>query len=73
LTLKLYCMATSVLLEADSASNLSLLLELAKKLGIKSSLLSKEEVEDAKLGMLMSKEMTGKTVDEASVLKELKK
>jgi len=66
-------MATSVLLEADSASNLSLLLELAKKLGIKSSLLSKEEVEDAKLGMLMSKEMTGKTVDEASVLKELKK
>lgn len=66
-------MATSVLLESDSASNLNLILELAKKLGLKSALLSKDELEDTKLGLLMKNEMTGELDEEALILKELKR
>jgi len=66
-------MATTILLEGDSESKINLILELAKKLGVKSAFLSKEELTDTKLGQLMEKEKTGKLISEKDILRELEK
>jgi len=66
-------MATTILLEGDSESKIKLILELAKKLGVKSAFLSKEELTDTKLGQLMEKEKTGKLISEKDILRELEK
>ncbi|MBW7867299.1 MAG: hypothetical protein H3C31_03120 [Brumimicrobium sp.] len=66
-------MQHSVILSGDSKSEMELLIELAKKLGIKIKILSKEEKEDAGLLYLMNTGKTGKTVDTDKFLKSLRK
>jgi len=63
-------MAT-ILLEGKSESTIKLLIDLAKKLGLKMSVLDASELEDIKLGQLMNEVRTNELEDEAIVLKKL--
>ncbi len=63
---------TTVLLSSESDSDLSLLIELAKKLGISIKKLSKEEVEDIGLSFAIKKGRTGEFIDTDSFLKEIR-
>lgn len=62
-----------LLLEDKSTSTINLLIELAKKLGVKTQVLSDTEIDDIKLGQLMAKDRTGKYVSEDEVLYKLTK
>lgn len=64
-------MAT-LLLESKSATTIKLLLDLAKKLGVKVRVLDDTELEDLMLGKLMEKERTDEFVDKAVIMKILK-
>ncbi|MBW6484398.1 MAG: hypothetical protein K0B10_15250 [Vicingaceae bacterium] len=63
-------MAT-ILLEGKSESTIKLLIDLAKKLGLKMRVLDVSELEDIKLGQLMNEVRTNELEDEAVVLKKL--
>ena len=63
----------AILFEGESESTLGLLLELAKKLGIKTRLLSDSEEEDIQLGLLMKEVKTGKLASRNEVVDKLKK
>lgn len=66
-------MEHSIILTGKSKSEIELILALAKKLGLKSKVLSKEDKEDAGLLYLMNTGRTKKTVDKDKFLKSLKK
>ncbi len=59
------------MLNSESKSDMSLLLQLAKKLNIKSKILSEEEIEDIGLINAMIEGETGETVDLQSYLESL--
>ena len=63
----------SAILTTTSKKDLQLLLVLAKKIGIKSKLLSREEIEDLGLKQAIKKGRTGKFVDTEKFLKNLNK
>ena len=62
----------SVVLISDSKSNLSLLLSLAKKLGIGVKKITNEEAEDLGLIKAMEKGRTGEYIDTEKYLKKLR-
>jgi hypothetical protein len=62
----------SAILTSGSGKSLQLLLDLAKKLGIKTKMLSEEEIEDAGLAKVIKEGRTGKFVDTEKFLKKLK-
>lgn len=63
-------MAT-ILLEGKSESTIKLLMDLAKKLGVKMRVLDASDMEDIKLGQLMNELKTNELDDETVVLKKL--
>ena len=60
------------ILITDSDKDLSLILQLAKKLGISTRKLSKDEIEDYGLATAISKGKTGDYVDTETFLNELR-
>ena len=60
------------ILHTDSDKDLSLVLQLAKKLGISTKKLSKEEIEDYGLSSAISEGRTGEYIDTDSFLEELR-
>jgi len=60
------------ILHTDSGKDLDLILQLAKKLGISSKKLSKEEIEDYGLLIAIADGKTGEYVDTEKYLKELR-
>ena len=62
----------SVLFSGKSEKSIELLIELAKQLGIKTKVLSQEEIEDAGLLKAIKKGRTGKFIDSDEFLKNLK-
>ena len=63
----------SLLLTSDSESTMKLLMELAKKLGVTSIPLTKEDQEDITMGVLMNILKSDELVDESEILKALNK
>lgn len=63
-------MAT-ILLEGKSASTIKLLMELAKKLGVKMTIIDNSDIEDMKLGQFMDDVRTNELVEEEEVLNKL--
>ncbi|HLU85787.1 MAG TPA: hypothetical protein VKZ45_09955 [Vicingaceae bacterium] len=63
-------MAT-ILLEGKSASTIKLLMELAKKLGVKMTIIDNSDIEDMKLGQFMDEARTNTFVEEEEILKKL--
>lgn len=61
----------TAILTGESKTNMRLLFELAKKLGLKGKILTKTETEDLGLGLAIKKGRTGKHVDTAKFLKGL--
>ena len=60
------------ILHTDSDKDLSLILQLAKKLGISTRKLSKDEIEDYGLSIAISEGRTGEYVDNDTFLRELR-
>lgn len=65
-------MAT-IIIQTESKSTTKLMLDLAKKLGEKASVLSKEIEEDLIFGSMMEKAKTNKLVSKDSILNSLMK
>ena len=63
----------SAIVTTNSKNDLQLLLTLAKKMGIKSKLLTKEQLEDLGLKIAIDKGRTAKFVDTQKFLKSLRK
>lgn len=63
----------SIILKSESKESLSLLLKLAKKLGIEGAFLSEEAMEDISLVNAMKKDRTGEFVDTNIFIQNLKK
>ncbi len=61
----------TIVIQTQSKSTTKLLVELAKKLGEKVSVLSKDQVEDLALGEMMNTMKTGRTVSKDSIMDEL--
>ncbi len=66
----MYSMET-VILTSNSRQDINLILKLAKKLGINSKKLSKDDIEDTGLSLAINKGKTGEYVDTDSFLNEL--
>ena len=60
------------ILHTDSDKDLSLILQLAKKLGISARKLSKDEIEDYGLSIAISEGKSGEYVDTEIYLRELR-
>jgi hypothetical protein len=60
------------ILHTESRKDLDLILQLAKKLGISSKKLSKDEIEDYGLSIAITEGKTGEYVDTEIYLKELR-
>jgi len=60
------------ILHTESDKDLSLILQLAKKLGISARKLSQEEIEDYGLSIAISEGKTGEYVDTDTFLRELR-
>jgi hypothetical protein len=63
----------TVIVSGKDKSSMKLLLELAKKLGIKSKSLSKQEIEDWLLAKRIEEGLKSDTVSKESVVKVLEK
>jgi hypothetical protein len=63
----------TAILNSDSKSNLKLVLDLAKKIGIKTRLLSDSELEDIGLVNAIKSGRTGEYIDTTAFLKKIKK
>ena len=63
----------TVILHSKSKDDLNLLLEIAKKFGIKAKVLTKSEMEDVGLGNAINEGKTGEFIDTGSYLKKLRK
>ncbi len=62
----------SAVISGSSAKSLQLLLELAKQMGMKSKVLTEEEMEDAGLAIAIRSGRTGKFLNTEKFLKSLK-
>ena len=60
------------ILQTDSRKDLDLILQLAKKLGISTKKLSKDEIEDYGLSIAITEGKTGEYIDTEIYLKELR-
>jgi hypothetical protein len=60
------------ILQTDSEKDLSLILQLAKKLGISARKLSKDEIEDYGLSIAISEGKTGEYIETDTFLTELR-
>ena len=60
------------ILHTDSNTDLSLILQLARKLGISARKLSKDEIEDFGLSIAITEGKTGEYVDSETYLKKLR-
>jgi hypothetical protein len=63
----------TAILSSDSDSDLKLLLALAKKLGIKTSIISQKDAEDMGLARAIQNGRTGEYVNTEAFISELKK
>lgn len=63
----------TLVLHGKSKSDLKLLANLAKKIGIKAKYLSEEEAEDMALGKAIEKGRTGEYIDTGAFLERLRK
>jgi hypothetical protein len=63
----------TVILHSKSRNDLNLLLEIAKKFGIKAKILTESEVEDFGLGNAIKEGKTGEFIDTESFLNTLRK
>ena len=63
----------TVILHSKSKSDLNLLLEIAKKFGIKAKVLSESEIEDVGLGNAIKEGITGEFIETESFVKTLRK
>ena len=63
----------AVLLNSDSKSDMKLLLELAKKIGIRARVITESELEDIGLINAIRQGRTEKYIDNESFLKKLRK
>jgi hypothetical protein len=61
----------AVLIQADKKSDVSLLISLAKKLGMNAKTLSKSEIEDWNLAQMIDAGMKSGTVSRKAVMKKL--
>ena len=62
----------TLLLQGESKKDLKIFAELAKKVGLKASIISNEDMEDIALANAMKKGKTGEYVDTNSYLNKLK-
>ena len=62
----------TLLLQSESKKDLKMFAELAKKAGLKASLISNEDMEDIALANAMKKGRTGEHIDTNSFLNKLK-
>ena len=58
----------TIIIQTQSKSTTKLIVELAKKLGEKVSVLDKEQAEDIAFGEMMTHQKTGTTVSKESVM-----
>lgn len=63
----------TLVIQTQSRSTSKLLVELAKKLGEKVSILDKDVAEDFTFGQMMQREKTGRFVSKDSIMSELLK
>ena len=63
---------TGVILHTDSSKDLELIIQLAKKLGISTKKLTKEEIEDYGLSIAIDEGRTGEYIDTEIFMKELR-
>jgi len=63
----------AVLLNSDSKSDMKLLLDLAKKIGIKARVLTESEMEDIGLANAINQGRTNEYIDNEAFLKKLQK
>ena len=63
----------TAILKSDSKTDLKLLLELAKKIGIKARVLSDSEIEDMGLANAMKEGETKEYIDTTAYLKKLRR
>ena len=63
----------SILLEPKSREDFELIKSLAKKMRIKSSILSKEDKEDIGLGIAILKGRSGQHISREAIMKKLKR
>lgn len=61
----------ALIIKSKNRSDLKLLKELVKKMGLESKTLSQEDIEDLGLAMLMRQADRSKTVSRESVMKKL--
>lgn len=61
----------AIFIESDDSSNIKLLLELDKKLNLRTHILSAEEKEDIALAKAILEEETGEYLTEQEILKKL--
>lgn len=63
----------TVLLNSDSRSDMKLLLDLAKKIGIKARVITESEIEDIGLANAIKQGRTNEYIDNEAFLKKLQK
>jgi len=63
----------AVILNSDSKSDMKLLLELAKKIGIKARVITESEIEDIGLASAIKQGRTNEYIDNEAFLKKLRK
>ncbi len=63
----------NVIFSGESETDIKLLIELAKKIGIKTKILTPTELEDIGLGLAMDRAKTGVFVETSAFLKKLQK
>jgi hypothetical protein len=69
--LKINFIMESAILHTNSGSDLKLILQLAKKLGISARILTTEELEDFGMSIAIDQGRTGEFIDTDTFLKEL--
>ncbi len=63
----------TAIINSNSKSDLKLLLELAKKIGVQTKILTQTEIEEMGLANAIKQGRTGEYVDTSSYLKKLRK
>lgn len=63
----------TVILNSDSKTDLKLLMDLAKKIGVKSRILSESEIEEIGLANSIRKGRTNEYVDTSTFIQKLRK
>lgn len=63
----------TALLKSKSRLDLLLLLDIAKKIGMQTTILTADEIEDMGLGRAIQKGRTGEFLDEKEFMRKLKK